>query len=147
MSAPTVAAGRSTLMRQRPGETERAAAPSSGARTALFALTLFISASLVFVVEPMFGKMVLPRLGGTPAVWNSCMVFYQTVLLAGYGYAHLLSRRCPLPAQVGIHTALLLAAAFLPVSLAADWAPPVDRSPVRQEPGVRNSLGNGNLMR
>ena len=130
MSAPTVVAGRSTLMHRRAGEAERAAAPSSSLRNALFALTLFISASLVFVIEPMFGKMVLPRLGGTPAVWNTCMVFYQTVLLAGYGYAHVLSRRCPLPAQIAIHSALLLAAAFLPVSLAADWAPPVDRSPI-----------------
>src|SRR4051812_5187012 len=55
---------------------------------ALFALTLFVSASLLFLVEPMVGKMMLPLLGGTPAVWNTCMVFFQAVLLAGYGYAH-----------------------------------------------------------
>ncbi len=54
----------------------------------VFALTLFFSASLLFLVEPMVGKLMLPLLGGTPAVWNTCMVFFQAVLLAGYGYAH-----------------------------------------------------------
>ena len=60
---------------------------------ALFSLTLFASSCLLFLVEPMFAKMVLPLLGGSPAVWNTCMVFYQSVLLAGYAYAHLLTRR------------------------------------------------------
>jgi hypothetical protein len=55
---------------------------------AVFAITLFVSASLLFLVEPMVGKMMLPLLGGTPAVWNTCMVFFQVVLLAGYAYAH-----------------------------------------------------------
>ena len=55
---------------------------------ALVALTLFLSAALLFAVQPMFAKMVLPLLGGTPSVWNTCMVFYQAVLLAGYVYAH-----------------------------------------------------------
>lgn len=54
----------------------------------VFALTLFCSATLLFIIEPMVGKMMLPLLGGTPAVWNTCMVFFQAVLLAGYGYAH-----------------------------------------------------------
>src|SRR5262249_25021558 len=54
----------------------------------VFALTLFFSASLLFLVEPMVGKMMLPLLGGTPAVWNTCMVVFQGVLLLGYGYAH-----------------------------------------------------------
>ena len=55
---------------------------------AVYALTLFCSASLLFIIEPMAGKMMLPLLGGTPAVWNTCMVFYQAVLLIGYAYAH-----------------------------------------------------------
>lgn len=59
---------------------------------ALFATTLFLSAALLFAVEPMFARMVLPRLGGSPAVWNTAMVFYQSALLAGYGYAHALAR-------------------------------------------------------
>lgn len=55
---------------------------------AVFALTLFLSASLLFLIEPMVGKMMLPLLGGTPAVWNTCMVFFQAILLAGYAFAH-----------------------------------------------------------
>ena len=59
----------------------------------LFSTTLFLSAFLLFSLQPMFAKMVLPRLGGTPAVWNTCMVFFQAALLAGYGYAHLATSR------------------------------------------------------
>jgi hypothetical protein len=108
---------------------------STAVRTAgltfLFALTLFTSASLVFVVEPMFGKMALPLLGGTPAVWNTCMVFYQAVLLGGYAYAHVLSTRLRLEFQIGIHASLLLIAALaLPVAIPPHWTPPVDRSPI-----------------
>jgi hypothetical protein len=55
---------------------------------ALFTVTLFVSAGLLFLVQPLLARMVLPLLGGTPAVWNTCMVFFQAVLLAGYGYAH-----------------------------------------------------------
>ena len=96
--------------------------------TWLFALTLFTSASLVFIVEPMFGKMVLPLLGGTPAVWNTCMVFYQAVLLAGYLYAHLLSTRFRLSVQIVMHCALLLTAFLtLPVSIPPTWTPPTER--------------------
>jgi hypothetical protein len=58
--------------------------------TPLFAGTMFASAALVFMVEPLIAKMILPQLGGSPAVWNTCMAFFQTALLAGYLYAHLL---------------------------------------------------------
>src|SRR3954469_23397732 len=58
----------------------------------LYAATLFVSALLLFSIQPMFAKMVLPKLGGAPAVWSVAMVFFQTVLLAGYAYAHLLNR-------------------------------------------------------
>src|SRR2546422_176770 len=54
----------------------------------VYATTIFLTASLLFVVQPMFAKMVLPLLGGSPAVWNTCLVFYQAALLAGYLYAH-----------------------------------------------------------
>jgi hypothetical protein len=60
-----------------------------------FAATLFISAGLMFLVEPMVAKMVLPRLGGSPAVWSTCLVFFQATLLLGYGYAHALTRLLP----------------------------------------------------
>jgi hypothetical protein len=59
---------------------------------ALYTLTLFLSASLLFSVQPMIGKMILPLLGGTPAVWNTCLVFFQASLLLGYLYAHAGSR-------------------------------------------------------
>ena len=69
---------------------DRHAAASYGrGEAALFSLTLFLSAALLFTVQPMFAKMVLPLLGGAPAVWNACLVFYQAALLAGYLYAHL----------------------------------------------------------
>jgi SAM-dependent methyltransferase len=94
--------------------------------TTLFAITLFWSAALLFWVEPMVGKLVLPQLGGAPAVWNTCMVFFQAMLLAGYAAAHWMGSRFTLRRQVAIHLTLLLAAlATLPVRLnegaAAPW--------------------------
>src|SRR5262245_13480244 len=70
---------------------------------------MFVSATLLFLVQPMVGKMVLPLLGGTPAVWNTCMVFFQALLLAGYFYAHKTTSTMPTRRQVGIHAALMLA--------------------------------------
>jgi len=75
----------------------------------VFALTLFASAMLLFLVEPMIGKMILPLLGGTPAVWNTCMVFFQAILLLGYGYAHLSTSWLGSRKQAGLHLLLLLA--------------------------------------
>lgn len=74
---------------------------------ALFAATLFCSASLLFLVQPMVGKMVLPHLGGSPAVWNTCMVFFQAVLLLGYLYAHKLTAVPGQKRQLVIHLAVL----------------------------------------
>ena len=88
--------------------------------TTLFAITLFWSAALLFWVEPMVGKLVLPQLGGAPAVWNTCMVFFQAMLLAGYAAAHWLAGRCSLQAQQVTHLVLLLVAlATLPIELNA----------------------------
>ena len=72
-----------------------------------FTLTLFQSALLLFWVQPMVGKILLPYLGGTPAVWNTCMVFFQALLLGGYSYAHLLSGK-KLATQCKIHLGLVL---------------------------------------
>ncbi len=74
----------------------------------LFGVTLFISATLLFLVQPMVGKMILPLLGGTPAVWNTCMVFFQALLLAGYYYAHKSSTHLPTRRQVKLHTGVLV---------------------------------------
>jgi hypothetical protein len=89
--------------------------------TLLFGLTIFVSAALLFSVEPMIAKMLLPVLGGTPAVWNTCMVFFQAALLAGYGYALIVSRwslRRQLIAQVLL---LGLALLSLPIGLKSSW--------------------------
>ena len=86
----------------------------------VFAAALFVSAFLLFWVQPLAGKMLLPLLGGTPAVWNTCMLFFQALLLAGYAYALALTRWLSGPAQVAVHVALLaLAALALPVALGA----------------------------
>lgn len=73
----------------------------------LFALTMFVSATLLFLVEPMVGKMILPLLGGTPAVWNTCMVFFQALLLFGYFYSHHLTASRPPRRQITVHMAIL----------------------------------------
>jgi hypothetical protein len=73
----------------------------------LFAATLFVSAALLFMVQPMVGKMILPLLGGSPAAWNTCMVFFQGLLLLGYLYAHNLTTRLPTRRQVPWHMLLL----------------------------------------
>src|SRR5262245_37462979 len=84
-----------------------------------------ISAVLVFMVQPTSAKMVLPRFGGAPSVWSVAIVFFQTALLAGYAYAHWLTRYAGGRAAVAIHLAATVAAAFaLPLSIAAGWDRP-----------------------
>jgi len=84
----------------------------SSALTVLYAATLFASASLLFWVQPMLAKMLLPLLGGTPAVWNTCMLFFQAMLLAGYAYALAVSKWLTLRQQVFVHALLLLSTAL-----------------------------------
>jgi len=94
-----------------------------------FAVTLFVGASLLFLVQPMVSKMLLPHLGGSPSVWNTCMVFFQAVLLLGYAYAYWLTMRFGGLAQAAIHAGVLaLAALFLPFDLTTQ-VPPADGSP------------------
>lgn len=103
-----------------------AAARRSGALTLpLFTLTIFLSAFLLFSVQPFFARMVLPILGGTPAVWSVAMVFFQAMLLAGYGYAHLLTTRLSLRSAAAVHLAVMACALFfLPVAVADYWGVP-----------------------
>src|SRR4051794_11303097 len=75
---------------------------------ALSVVSVFTSAFLLFLVEPMIAKMELPRFGGSPAVWNTCLVFFQILLLFGYGYSHFAARRMSLRNQLLVHGALLL---------------------------------------
>jgi SAM-dependent methyltransferase len=84
----------------------------------LFAATLFLSAALLFLVQPMIAKMILPLLGGTPAVWNTCMVFFQTMLLAGYLYAYFAPCRLGVRRHATIHLGIL-ALPFLALPLLA----------------------------
>src|SRR5207244_13333324 len=87
-------------------------APGSHPVPLLFAVTLFVSASLLFMVQPMVGKMVLPLLGGSPAVWNACMVFFQALLLLGYLYAHHVSTKYPPRRQWALHLIVLAVPVF-----------------------------------
>jgi SAM-dependent methyltransferase len=94
-----------------------------------FVITILTGSFLLFLVQPMVARMALPKLGGAPAVWNSAMLVYQALLLAGYAYAHRLSRETP-KRQAGIHLLVLLAAAiWLPIGLAS-MTIPVDGSPI-----------------
>ncbi|MCE9563528.1 MAG: fused MFS/spermidine synthase [Planctomycetes bacterium] len=108
----------------------------------LFAVTLFVSASLLFMVQPMVGKMVLPLLGGSPAVWNACMVFFQALLLLGYLYAHKLSDIQNPRKQWMIHllvlalplavfaAAAVFSARHTPIAILEALAPTDERSPI-----------------
>ena len=94
----------------------------------LYAATLFVSALLLFSIQPMFAKMVLPKLGGAPAVWSVAMVFFQTTLLAGYAYAHVLNRALRSRRAAMLHLLLVgVTAMALPIAVAPGWsAPPPD---------------------
>jgi hypothetical protein len=100
----------------------------------LFAATLFVSAFLLFLVQPMIGKMILPKLGGTPQVWNTCMVFFQAALLAGYAYTHTVSTRLKLRHQLLVHGLIL----FVPLLILlpggpfniTGWVPPPGANPI-----------------
>src|ERR1051325_9477433 len=84
----------------------------------IFAPTIFLSAFLLFCCEPMVGKMMLPLLGGAASVWITCLLFFQLMLLAGYGYAHALERYANVRSQIRLHATLMLAAMlFLPIHL------------------------------
>lgn len=97
----------------------------------LFGLTLFLSSALLFLVQPMIGRLILPLLGGTPAVWNTCMVFFQAVLLGGYIYAHVLPSWLGERYHALLHVIfLLLPLICLPIALPRDWAPPDESSPI-----------------
>src|SRR2546422_4038953 len=97
----------------------------------LYSVTLFVSAILLFSIQPLFAKMVLPLLGGAPAVWNTCLVFFQTLLLGGYAYSHLISSRLPMPAQMLLHLMFILGGCLvLPLALRSAGTPPVNDNPI-----------------
>jgi SAM-dependent methyltransferase len=97
----------------------------------LHASTVFLSAFLLFLVQPILAKQILPWFGGAAIVWTMCMVFFQLVLLLGYAYAHWLTSRVDAKKQAWVHIALLVAGlAFLPILPDPSWKPAGDANPV-----------------
>ena len=97
----------------------------------LHAATIFLSAFLLFLVQPILAKQILPWFGGAAIVWTVCMVFFQAVLLLGYAYAHWLTSRVSPTRQAWVHIAFLAAGlAFLPIIPEAGWKPAGDDNPV-----------------
>jgi hypothetical protein len=98
---------------------------------AVFTAAVFSNAALLFVVEPMFSRMALPLLSGSPALWNTCMPFFQAALLGGYVYAHVASTRLTLRQQTMLHVALLAVSALaLPVAVARNVEIPSGDAPI-----------------
>jgi len=97
----------------------------------LYTVTIFLGALLLFLVQPMVGRMLLPLLGGAPAVWNTALVFFQAALLAGYAYAHVSTRWLGVRRQTALHALLLVVAIVaLPITIPHGWAPPTEQNPV-----------------
>lgn len=96
------------------------------AQTAFFTITIFLSAYLLFVIQPMIGKVILPSLGGTPAVWNTTMLFFQILLLGGYFYAHALSKISRPLWQFMIHFGLVMLAGLSTLPMITHVVPPDD---------------------
>jgi len=109
----------------RPGAAPAGGLPAAGfAPTWLYALAIFLNAFLLFQVQPLIGKMILPWFGGAASVWTVCLLFFQVALLLGYLYAHVLTRRAGVRRQSWIHIGLLaLSLLVLPVVPGETWKP------------------------
>jgi hypothetical protein len=98
-----------------------------------FAFTIFTGAFLLFAVQPLVGKYILPWFGGGPGVWATCLLFFQTVLLGGYVYAHVSATRLSARKQASLHFGLLVVALLLlPITPAAHWKPTGGEEPIWQ---------------
>lgn len=96
----------------------------------LYAITIFLSAFLLFQVQPLIAKYILPWFGGSPAVWTIAMLFFQVFLLGGYAYAHLITSRLKPRMQAIVHIVLLIAAALtLPITPSSTWQPDPQDNP------------------
>ncbi|HEX6529103.1 MAG TPA: fused MFS/spermidine synthase [Burkholderiales bacterium] len=97
----------------------------------LYGATIFLSSFLLFLVQPLIARLILPWFGGSAAVWTTCMLFFQALLLAGYAYAHLLAKYSRRRIEALVHTALLVAAVVtLPISPSDAWKPSGSEEPV-----------------
>src|SRR3990172_12327040 len=95
----------------------------------LFALSIFLSAFLLFQIQPMIGRFILPWFGGTPAVWSTVMLFFQVLLTAGYAYAYWLIGRVHPKRQSAIHGSLIVSAVVLQIVLSFFWTSPITPDP------------------
>jgi len=104
--------------------------PTGQLSMAFYALTIFAGAFLLFQVQPLIGKYILPWFGGGPGVWTTCMLFFQVVLVGGYAYAHVVSRRLNPRKQAALQLALVAAAlVMLPITPGDAWKPSASDSP------------------
>ena len=95
-----------------------------GPLLALAVAASFLGSLLLFAFEPYVGKLLLPSFGGTPLLWNTCMVFFQVALLAGYAYAYALTRPLPIRRQAQVQIGLLIVSlALLPIAPSDAWKP------------------------
>ena len=96
-----------------------------------YALVIFVSAFLIFLVQPLIAKQILPWFGGSAALWGTCLLFFQTALLAGYAYADAINRWLSLKRQVILHSGLLVAAAItMPIIASPAWRPEGSEEPI-----------------
>ena len=93
----------------------------------IFASTIFLSAFLLFQIQPVIARYILPWYGGSPAVWSTCLLFFQVGLLLGYGYAHLLAEKAKPRTQVWVHLALLVILGAWSFALSFDTLPPISQ--------------------
>src|SRR5216117_3633777 len=104
--------------------TYRSSAPEVIGAALPYAATIFLSSFLLFLVQPIIAKQILPWFGGSAAVWTTCLVFFQTMLLLGYAYSDAVTRRLSSRGQARLHIALLaLSCALLPIVPGAQWKP------------------------
>jgi len=138
-AAPDAPAAMMTPRARPAGAPQRGLSVPTGPGFVLWAYTLttFLSALLLFSVQPMFAKMVLPVLGGSPSVWAVAVFFFQAALLAGYCYAHFLINKVPVRLTGGIHLGVCLAAfLLLPIGLPASWSEPPPGEPYLWQIGL-----------
>jgi spermidine synthase len=120
------------------GSTQSQSATSAESKThglsgvgTLYAISIFLSAFLLFQVEPLMGKFILPWFGGLPAVWTTCLLFFQIVLFGGYAYAHVTFSRLSPRIQAALHIAILMAACLaLPIAPSELWKPRGTEEPI-----------------
>lgn len=102
-----------------------------------YAIVIFVSAFLIFLVQPLIAKQILPWFGGSAAVWGTCLLFFQSALLAGYAYADAINRWLSLKRQVLLHSSLLILAALMMPIIAADhWRPTGEEEPISRILGL-----------